>query len=196
MTTPDDILSRVNVRDHAKRLTDALVPRYIDLLELAWNENAERLGVQGAFDLKNENVQKTVKDLGKRITGISETTRDEIRTALDQIFAGDKVPGTDEIARRLREIGELDPGPNATPREKRRAARRAQTISRTETQVAFNQGALTTYEEAGVRVEILDSDNDEECAARNGKIVSVDEARDIVDSAHPNCQIAVVPVVE
>lgn len=195
MTSAEDIAGKVDWAAHKKRLVSLIVPKHIALLELSWNAERERLPVLGAFDLKDENVQKTIKTLGKRIVGISETTRQEVTTMLEQAIAGaGKIPGTDEIARRFREISELAPKDD-TPEEKRRAARRARTISRTESQCAFSNGAFLSYEAAGVdKVECLDSDNDPECEARNGKIFTIDEARDI--EPHPNCVLTWIPVID
>lgn len=181
--TPSDILSRFNERAHAKRMADALVPRYLDLLELAWNEQADRFPVLGAWDVKNPAVQRTVKNLAKRVTGMAATTKDDIRGVLERVFDAETTPGTDVIARALREAGTTS------------SKSRSEMIARTETATAYNHGAIVSYQEAGVeRVEILDSDNDEECAARNGKVVTLDEALAI--EPHPNCVMAFAPVVD
>lgn len=196
MTTPDSIIKKVNWANHAKRLASAITPHHVTLLELSWREQQKKFPVIGDFSLKNPNVAKVVKTLATRIVGISEYTRTEVRSMLEQAFTTtETIPGTDEIARRFRTLAELDVPEDATPKEKRRAGRRAQTIARTESQRAFNHGALTAYAEAGIeKVEILDSDNDEECAARNGKIVSLEEALEI--EPHPNCVMALVAVVD
>lgn len=196
MTSAEDIVARVDIKAHAKRLAKLIVPAHVKLLELSWNAERERLPVLGSFDLKNPAVQKTIKTLGKRITGISEHSRDEVRSMLEQAIAGaGKIPGTDEIARRFREISELAPKDD-TPEEKRRAARRARTVARSETAVAFNTGAITAYASAGVtHVEVLDGDGDEDCAAADGQTWTLEEAQEN-PIAHPNCTRAFVPIVK
>lgn len=194
--TPDSIVNKVDWRKHASNMAEAITPNHIRLLELAWDEQRKKFPIIGDFTLKNPNVQRTVKDLAHRIVGISEYTRTEVRSMLEQAFtATEKIPSTDEIARRFRTLAELDVPDDASPKEKTRAVRRAQTIARTETQKAFNEGAFLSYEAADIeRVECLDTDNDEECAARNGKVFTIAEARDI--DPHPNCVLAWIPVVD
>lgn len=196
MTTPEAIAKRVNWKRHASNLSGAIVPKQLVLLEIAWEAQRKKFPIIGAFDLKNPNVQKLIPGLAKRVVGISEYSRTEIVSMLDQALAGaGKIPGTDEIARRFRLIAELSEPEGATRQELRRAVRRAQTIARTETTTAFNHGAVASYAEAGVeKVELLDSDNDPECAERNGKIVSLEEALEI--EPHPNCVLAFAPVVD
>ena len=196
MSTPEQVAKKVDWKGHAKRLADAALPHEITLLEIAWEEGRKKFPAIGSFTLKNPNVQKVIPTLAKRITGISEYSRTEVVSMLEQAFtATETIPSTDELARRFRTISELEVPEDGTPKEKRRARRRAQTIARTETQYAFNRGAILSYSEAGIeKVEILDSDNDPECEARNGKIVTLEEALEI--EPHPNCVMALTPVVD
>jgi HK97 family phage portal protein len=70
---------------------------------------------------------------------------------------------------------------------------RAELISRTETMYAYNDAAIGTYREFGVaEVQAIDGDMDEECAARNGNVYSLDEASGITD--HPNGTLDWVPL--
>lgn len=195
--TPESIAGSVDWKGHAKRLSNAVLPHEITLLEIAWNEGRKKFPAIGSFTLKNPNVAKVIPTLAKRITGISEYSRTEVLSMLEQAFtATETIPGTDELARRFRTISELEAPEGATRQERSRAVRRAQTIARTETQHAMNRGAIISYTEAGIeKVEILDSDNDEECAARNGKIVTLEEALEILEDVHPNCVIALSPRV-
>lgn len=181
--TPDSITNAVNWKQHASNLVDAIAPNHIRLLELSWGEAQKKFPVIGAFDLKNPAVQSTIKDLGKRITSIAETTRTDIRGILETALTGEgKIPSTDEIAKLIRASGATN------------SVSRSNTIARTETTTAFNHGAVISYHAAGVeKVEILDSDNDPECEARNGKIVTLEEALAI--EPHPNCVLSFSPVV-
>lgn len=195
MTTPESISNSIDWKGHAKRLSNAVLPHEITLLELSWAETQKKFPAIGSFTLKNPNVQKVIPTLAKRITGISDYSRTEVLSMLEQAFtATETIPGTDELARRFRTISELEVPEGATRQERSRAVRRAQTISRTETQYAMNHGAIASYATAKVeKVEILDSDNDPECSERNGKIVSLEEALAI--EPHPNCVIAFSPIV-
>lgn len=184
MSRAEDIVNRVNWKEHALALADAITPHHIRLLELAWKEQQKKFPLIGDFNLKNPRVADTIKTLGKRIVGIAETTRNDIRGILETALTGEgQIPSTDAIAKLIRESGA-----NVS-------VSRAQTIARTETTTAFNHGAIASYAEAGVeKVELLDSDNDPECAERNGKIVSLEDALEI--EPHPNCVLAFAPVVD
>jgi hypothetical protein len=71
---------------------------------------------------------------------------------------------------------------------------RAETISRTETALSYNRASLDAYKEFRVaRVIAYDGDQDEECAYRNGREYSVDDAFGIAD--HPNGTLDWAPVV-
>lgn len=70
---------------------------------------------------------------------------------------------------------------------------RAETIARTETALSYNRAALGGYKEFRVaRVLAYDGDGDPECAARNGREFSIDDAFSIAD--HPNGTLDWAPV--
>ena len=70
---------------------------------------------------------------------------------------------------------------------------RAETIARTETALSYNRAALDAYKEFRVaRVLAYDGDGDPECAARNGREFSIDDAFSIAD--HPNGTLDWAPV--
>jgi hypothetical protein len=69
-------------------------------------------------------------------------------------------------------------------------------IAQTETAVAFNTGAVLSYREAGIeKVEVLDGDEDEDCASVNGTTQTLEWAMDN-PVAHPHCTRAFSPVVD
>jgi HK97 family phage portal protein len=71
---------------------------------------------------------------------------------------------------------------------------RAERIARTEFGRAYNTAALETYGAYGVeQVQAIDGDEDAECAARNGLVLSRHEASGITD--HPNGTLDWVPVL-
>jgi SPP1 gp7 family putative phage head morphogenesis protein len=75
--------------------------------------------------------------------------------------------------------------------------RRALVISRTETALAYNEGALANYKELGVtHVEVMDGGTGgscDECEAVNGQVWTVEEAA-ASPSAHPNCSRSFLPL--
>lgn len=179
MTTTEGVLGSVDWKGHRKALADAVTPQYLDLLELGWDQE-----LAGDFALTNPHVKDAVKLLGKRIVGISETTREDMKGVLERTLGADKIPSTAEIARQLREYGVTS------------SVSRSQMIARTESAVGLNHGAIASYREAGVeRVQVLDGDGDEECAAADGQTWTLDEAMDN-PTAHPNCTRAFSPIVD
>ena len=77
---------------------------------------------------------------------------------------------------------------------------RALLIARTETIHAQRQSALNTYTAKGVtRVQVIDGrhrGSDEDCGARNGQIVSLEEAQRLAAGEHPNGTMGFAPVVD
>lgn len=72
---------------------------------------------------------------------------------------------------------------------------RGELIARTELMDAYNAAALGSYDEIGVtKVEAIDGDGDDECAARDGSVMSLEEADAIED--HPNGTLDWMPAAE
>jgi SPP1 gp7 family putative phage head morphogenesis protein len=124
---------------------------------------------------------------GERITGMADTTRDAVLRAIRPILAEAAEEGTAplELSKQLTDaVGDL-----AIWSEER-----AEMIARTETALAYNDAALSSYREYGVdEVEAIDGDDDPECAERDGKRYPLAEALSITD--HPNGTLDWVPVV-
>ncbi len=115
-----------------------------------------------------------------RITKINETTRDAVAQVLAQAIEDG---GTIQDA--ITALGAAAPFDEV----------RAELIARTELMDAYNGAALGAYGDAGVReVQAIDGDQDEECAARDGRVFSVEDADGIED--HPNGTLDWVPVLE
>lgn len=164
--------------DKSKDELEGLARKYApQLLELAYEES----GMGISFDLANPRVKDKIADAAKRIVGIADTTKEQIRGAVERGLGEGLSPA--KIAAQIRE---------SAPDISRS---RAMTILRTETREMYNGGTLLAYDEAGVKkVEALDSDEDEECAARNGQIFTIEEAAEV--EAHPNCVLAWLAVVD
>lgn len=156
-------------------------PYHAQLMELAYGDASDLLGEGIAFDLSNPRIKETIGGLGDRIKGIADTTKEEIRGLVD--VATEAGWSSERLAQEIRD------------RSDGMSKSRAMTISRTESREGYNNGALLSYEEAGVsKVEALDSDNDPECAERNGQIFTLEEAAEV--DAHPNCVLTWIPIVK
>jgi hypothetical protein len=124
-------------------------------------------------------IASVVRKVGERIRSITRTTQDAVAAAIQTGYDQGLSPA---------QIGDLIEGLPAFD------VTRAELVARTETMFAYNDAALTSFGEFGVReVEAIDGDDDEECAARNGQTFPVDEAFEIED--HPNGTLDWVPVL-
>lgn len=188
--TEDDILDGIDFNGHKKRLGEIVKKYGPALLKVAYNGAASKLPVDVTFDGSNPAVKGVLKAIASRVVGISNSTRDDLRSTIGRALQGEKddegrtvVPSIQEIRKRIQAQGDIT------------SKSRAQLIARTETANAGRQGSLLAYGDANVKkVEALDTDNDEECAARNGKVFTVEEAAEI--DPHPNCVLSWSPVIE
>ena len=162
---------------------EALIRKYApQLLELAYGDASALLDNSSIrWDISNPFIKDVIDTLAVRIRDVSETTKEDVRRWID--VGTEEGLSVQKIAQQIRSNAN-----NITPS-------RALTIARTESAVAYNQGAVLAYGDAGVqRVEVLDGDEDDVCAAVNGQIWTLEEA--LADPiAHPNCQRAFAPVV-
>src|SRR5205807_235127 len=72
---------------------------------------------------------------------------------------------------------------------------RATRIARTETGIAFNHGTALAAAQNEFDLDVIDGDDDDECAAANGAVWSPEEA--LADPLeHPNCVRDFAPHVE
>lgn len=165
----------------ADEIEAALKRYYPQIMQMAYSDSEDLLGMGVSFDLSNPRIKDVIDTLATRIRNVADTTREDVRRWVEQ--------GTEDGLSLQKIAEQIRSNANGISRS------RALTIARTETRDAYNGGALLSYEDAGVsKVELLDSDNDPECAERNGKVVTLDEARDI--TPHPNCVLALIPVVD
>ena len=190
----DDILGRIRnasprqLRDTSywfrgdawdRALTQALKPYIAAVAENVSSSLTDKYaGRVKADPFLDQVVAYVLRKTGLRIGGINETTREAIG---DVVLAGlDESLTASEIADRVGELGVFNES-------------RAEMIARTETAFAYNAAAISSYRELGVQeVTAIDGDGDPECADRDGKTFSVEEAQDIED--HPNGTLDWVPV--
>jgi phage portal protein BeeE len=124
-------------------------------------------------------VERALTRGAGRVTRINEYTREGLRKLIAQAVKDGLSPA---------EAGDLVAGWSGFDEY------RAERIARTELMFAYNAAAIDSYGAMGVeQVEAIDGDDDEECAARNGQVYTLDEAADIED--HPNGTLDWVPVL-
>lgn len=124
-------------------------------------------------------LPRLLRKVGLDIRGIGRTTRDRVVHAIRQGIA--QGLGARELGELVRTSAGFDEA-------------RAETIARTETAKVLNQASIESYREYEVEyVQADDGDGDEECAARDGQVYTLDEAEGIED--HPNGTLSWTPVM-
>jgi hypothetical protein len=167
-------------------LRETLRGLYVRLSRSALTVVAEEMG-RIVFPKRVSAVtEKLLDSAGQRITGINETTRKAVAQQLS------------EGVRRGYSIPQIADGVAAEGFEGLRALpafdySRAELVARTETMLGYNESAIRGYAEFGVtELEAIDGDFDDECAARDGQVFTVDEALAIED--HPNGTLDWAPI--
>lgn len=165
---------------------DILRPFYIELLRVAWRDAGDTVGrVLGDFSLENENVQRILKELAKRCTGIDETIEQTI-----QDLVGRQASEGWTLERLTQELAD-------------RAVTNAELISVTETADAYTRGSILAYRESGVVTGIewlLGPEPCEQCQeiAQSTPIAELgaEFAPGISHPpAHPRCTCAAAPIL-
>lgn len=146
-------------------------------------------------------VRGVLSRAARRVVQVNETTKNTVRLLVEQALTLGMPPGT--LGRVLRGVvPPLEGDTNAWLPVLNGAERtfaselRGETIARTELRVAQTGANLETYRELGVeRVRMIDGDEDEVCAARDGREVTLDEAEEEMEAEHPNGTLDFVPIV-
>jgi len=173
-----DVVSRLDDGDRVEQLMRKFYPLVV---EDAFKD-ASLAGVPVAFGLEMEEVQQVLGKLAKDIRAVAETTKDEVRRLVG--LQAENGWTVEELAAQIMDLAET------------RSKTRALLIARTETGNGYNLGAVTAYRAGGVtHVDVLDGDDDAECAAANGSRWTLEEA-EANPLGHPNCVRAFSPVVE
>jgi SPP1 gp7 family putative phage head morphogenesis protein len=194
----DEAFNQLDWEQWDEDLTAAVVPSLVALYKHGAEEGVKALGMKPDWDAINPLAVKYAEDraaelVGKRVLEdgtvidnpdrryvISDSTREMIK---DYVIAAIKEGASPyEIEQGIKQHYAFSDA-------------RAETIARTETGFAYNRGAIAGYRQAGVtQVEVIDGEDDEECAAANGQIWSLDEA-EADPLAHPNCTRAFLPIM-
>lgn len=173
--------------DDGKAVAKLMRPFYEQLLRDAFGDAADA-GIAVAFDLDNPFVQQTLANLAKKVKGVAETTKQEIRDLVGR--QADEGWSLEQLQKEIRERGEI-------------AGRtRAMLISRTETAAAYSQGSIAAYRASGVVKQtewLLGPDPCDICQGLDG--LKADLGEEFADGisappAHPNCTCALSPIVE
>lgn len=171
-----------------EQLTVIIEPRYSAML----NAVAELLKVRfpdvEAFVVDDAATRRLLAEAGQQIVRIDETTRTAIAEQLQ--LGQERGYSAWEIANGVKKDGYR----GIEGLFKETWASRADTVARTELQNAQLQSAQDRYRAGRVvdRMKIVDGDKDDPCAARNGEVVPVTTR---VDLQHPNCTVAVIPLL-
>jgi SPP1 gp7 family putative phage head morphogenesis protein len=188
----DAILSQVDLGDWSV-LIDPTEEELSALYAAGLSTGLPLVGLDVDLDQANERSVDWARDrAASLITQIEENTRDMLRDTVAQAI--EEGWSADELAQEIAgSIGFSD--------------ERAQTIARTETIAANNQGNLAAYKDAAAQgialmKEWLTAGDDlvsEECQANEDQgPIPLDDDFDSGDDApplHPNCRCAVAPVV-
>jgi HK97 family phage portal protein len=185
-----DVAVTVDWDDEQDRLRVVLDTFYLTAGEKAFAGIADTIGITLDWDLANPNIRRVLNELGQRIDDIGGYTRQRVAEIVTDGLAEGKT--VDDIADRLSGFF--------------LTRSRAETIARTESAIAYNRASVLGYQESGVvsAVELADNrDHDADpapptnttCAERDGLLVGLDEVGDYIESMHPNCVMATIPVL-
>jgi|SRR5690242_9236396 len=173
-----DITDSLDNGDEIERIMHKYYPM---IIESAFGD-ASLAGIPVSFELENEYVQTILDRLGKNIRAVAQTTREEIQALVGRQAA--EGWSVEELARQIRDRGEIG------------SVTRSLMTARTETATGYNLGSIAAYRTGNVtHVDVLDSDDDEICAAANGSRWTLDEA-EANPIGHPNCTRTFSPVIE
>lgn len=144
------------------------------------------------WNLSNPQVRQTMRELGRRITKVNQTTKEQVGQIIaDSIEAG-QTP--DQMVEAI----------NA--KVEQTYANRSLAIARTEGQVAYNISTADAYKASGRVLAMTLHDNPAHtepygatdgltCAQRNGLITDVDKASTHIYAEHPNGTLAASPLL-
>jgi HK97 family phage portal protein len=170
-----------NDKREQRRFMVALEPLIEDLAAEVAGGTARLAKKPGKADSLQAIIDYVRAQVGKRITGINATTRERVQAAVAE--GVEKGLGPQELGALLRESSAFDEA-------------RAEMIARTETAYAYNDSAIQSYRSLDVEeVQVIDGDQDAECAHADGATWTMDEALSN-PIAHPNCTRDFIPVVK
>lgn len=179
-----------NSDDEQRRLRELMEVWYTRILTAVHHLVATALPLpnRDTFRLDDPATRRVLQQAAHRVVRIDETTRQAISNMLQ--IGQERGYSAWQIAHGV--IDEDYAGIDGLFKE--RWAGRADTVARTELQEAQRLSAIDRYHATGLvdRVKIIDGDYDEACARRNGKVVPIEQAPELL---HPNCTLVLTPVL-
>lgn len=181
LTVESDTADVLVPDDETDLLLAALEPHQRDILSRVLGVVTSQLEVD--FTLDDPATRAYLTRAGSQIVGITATTRAAVQAALVEGQAAGE--GVSQLAARLRGLPAFNQA-------------RARTVARTELGASQLEAAYTSYVASGVvqGIRMHDGDHDAACAARDGQVLSLDEARTATRLMHPNCTVAWAPVTD
>jgi HK97 family phage portal protein len=172
--------------DDGSEITGWIRGFHVDLMELAFGDAADTLGMDLLFDVENENVQEVLGELAQLVSRVADTTRDDI-AALVGISAQEGW-SIDDLAAEVLKLNEIQ------------TTNRARLIARTETARAYSEGSLLGYADGGVEeTEWLVTDPCPICEPLAGRTAPIGAefapGIRVPGDPHPGCKCALAPVV-
>jgi hypothetical protein len=182
------IVDKFDWDSYNEQLKTDLDGSFREIVAIQGKRGAVRAGLT-QFENDDPFVQKHLTGyMADRIVQLDKTTRLDVKGILQEVIGRDSGSSVDIIADAVAErVREKFAG---------YADWRADRIARTETGIAYNTGNVLGYRQADVtHVQVIDGDQDEECAKANGQIWTLAQAL-ANPLAHPNCERDFAPVVE
>ncbi len=188
--------AQVNLIVVRARLEFWVKERLIPIFEHAYQRTAQltvttlrRAGIPTSM---RDAVEQEIIEAGGKRTGLLDIAGDTKESLFRVIEKGH------ELGINPRETAKLIQ--NYVPRGRfvnAGSAYRTRLIARTEVLHAQRMSTLESYRASPSveRVVMFDGESDEECSARNGAVVSFDEAEAEMGAAHPNCVLCFAPYV-
>lgn len=178
---PEDASAYFNPDRAETLLLAAMTPHVRELVRETVDATEARFaGKAGILDII---LPRLVRLAGRQITNVSQTMLKDIRLGL---LAGIR----DGLS--ARDLGKL-----IEEKMQMNDEYRAERIARTESMRILNQAQMESYRETGItQVIAVDGDEDDECAARNGRVFSLAEAEAENLREHPNGTLSWDPVTE
>lgn len=199
------VVAKLPTETKAAAIPDDLWPDEADaemekMLKAHWQASIDQSKIDAVallsldFDLPMDEVRSVLGQVAGRVTKISDTTRNDIRTVISDALAGSE--GQDYSGATLSDIRD-----RLTGMFEQTYHARSMAIARTESATAYNQGSVLSYRSSSVvdEVEIYDGDDcgwtsHDDPDLANGSVRSLDDFADY-PVAHPNCVRAGAPIV-
>lgn len=186
----NDALTSFDWAEWQKKLLAIYLPIYRALVASQGTRTVrgKKAAKADAFSFDDPYTKKFMASyVAERIKQVDDTTREWVRKSVLDAFESDEGANINELASKLADVA---------GDSRAFSPERALMIARTETAIAYNQGAALGYKQAGIeQVEVSDGDGDDECAEADGQVWTIADAL-ANPIAHPNCTRSFAPYVE